>query len=375
VVPGTGFEKFFWNETITVSEVQRMSETSRTYRGRGAGYNPSNPYTNREAERLPESLQDDEVETEYYEDRGETILTENQSPDVPFTYSINPYRGCEHGCIYCYARPTHEYLDLSAGTDFESKIFVKRDAPERLSEEFQSENWTPQVVALSGNTDPYQPAEEQFEITRECLKIFLRHRNPVSIITKNYRITRDLDLLEQLAEKDLVKVHVSVTSLDRELIDVMEPRTTRPERRLRAIEELSDAGVPVGVNAAPMIPGLTDHELPSILEAADERGAESAAYIMVRLPGSVKELFEDWLERNFPDRKDKVLNQIRNTREGDLNDSNFGQRMKGSGEHAEFQNQLFETLCKKHELNNSSTELTTERYRERPDQINLFPDR
>ncbi len=349
-----------------------MGEMSRTFRGRGAGYNPSNPYTERNAERLPESFQDEQVETEYYEDHGETILTKNQSPDVPFTYSINPYRGCEHGCIYCYARPTHEYLDLSAGTDFESKIFVKRDASERLNNEFQSDNWTPQVVALSGNTDPYQPAEEQFKITRECLIIFLRHRNPISVITKNYRITRDLDLLEKLAEQNLVKVRVSVTSLDREIINVMEPRTTRPEQRLRAIQELSDEGVPVGVNAAPMIPGLTDHELPRILESAAERGAQSAAYIMVRLPGSVKELFQDWLERNFPDRKDKVLNQIRNIREGDLNESNFGKRMRGSGEHADFQNQLFETLCEKYGLNESSTSLSTENFQRTPDQISLF---
>lgn len=349
-----------------------MDETSRTYRGRGAGYNPSNPHTERDAERLPETLQNEEVETEYYDDQGETILTENQSPDVPFTYSINPYRGCEHGCIYCYARPTHEYLDLSAGTDFESKIFVKRDASKRLAEELGSENWSPQVVALSGNTDPYQPAEDQFELTRECLKVFLRHRNPVSIVTKNYRVTRDLDVLSKLAERNLVKVHVSVTSLDRELIDVMEPRTTRPQRRLRAIQELSEADVPVGVNAAPMIPGLTDHELPRILEAAAERGAQSAAYIMVRLPGSVKELFQDWLERNFPDRKDKVLSQIRNTRKGDLNESNFGERMNGSGEHADFLNQLFERVSERLELTKTSTELSTGKFVRNPDQRRLF---
>lgn len=349
-----------------------MSTNSKSYRGRGAGFNPSNDHTELDAEKLPESLRNDDVETEYYTDHGETILTENSSPDVPFDYSINPYRGCEHGCIYCYARPTHEYLDLSAGTDFESKIFVKRDAPERLAEGFRSGSWTPQVVSLSGNTDPYQPAEEHFELTRQCLEVFLRHRNPVSIITKNYRITRDRDLLEELAERNLVKVNVSVTSLDRQLIQAMEPRTTRPERRLRAVEELAEAGVPVGVNAAPMIPGLTDEELPAILEAAAERGADSASYIMVRLPGAVKELFADWLERNFPDRKSKVLNQIRSTREGKLNDSTFGDRMRGSGEYADFQDQLFERICERLDLNENRVSLETDRFTRSPEQAELF---
>jgi DNA repair photolyase len=348
------------------------SQNSKTYRGRGAGYNPSNPYQDEKYEKLPESLQTDDIETEFYYESGESILTHNDSPDIPFDYGINPYRGCEHGCIYCYARPTHEYLDLSAGADFESKIFVKKDAPERLSRELSKSSWSPQVVALSGVTDPYQPVESNLEITRDCLRVFLDHRNPVSIVTKNYRITRDLDLLERLAERNLVNVHISITSLDREIIDAMEPRTSRPHRRLDAIDSLADAGVPVGVNAAPMIPGLTDHELPSILEEAAERGATHAGHIMVRLPGPVKDLFEDWLSRNFPDRKDKVLNQIRSSRDGRLNDPDFGSRMSGSGEHANFQNQLFERVCNKLGLNDEPVAFNTDDYREQPDQTSLF---
>ncbi len=345
---------------------------SQSHRGRAAGYNPSNPYRSSDYEKLPESFHEDEIDTEYFYEHGDSILTENDSPDIPFDYGVNPYRGCEHGCIYCYARPTHEYLDLSAGTDFESKIFVKKDAPERLASELSDEYWTPQVVALSGNTDPYQPLEEKLELTRDCLKVFLEHRNPVSLVTKNYRVTRDQDLLGRLAERDLVKVYVSITSLDRNIIHVMEPRTTRPQRRLKTIETLAEAGVPVGVNAAPMIPGLTDHELPSILEEAAKRGATCAGYIMVRLPGPVKELFEDWLRREFPDRKDKVLNQIRSVREGRLNDPEFGSRMEGSGEHAKFQRQLFERLCSKLGLNEESFTFNTGDYRVRATQRELF---
>lgn len=348
-----------------------MSKTSKDHRGRASGFNPVNPYEDRNYERLPEGLQSDEVPTEYFEDHGETILARNESPDIPFEYSLNPYRGCEHGCIYCYARPTHEYLDLSAGTDFESKIFVKRDAPRRLEDKFGSPEWSPQVVALSGNTDPYQPVEDELEITRGCLEVFLRYRNPVSIVTKNYRITRDLDLLGDLADCDLVNVLISITSLDRELINVMEPRTSRPHRRLKAIEELSAAGVPVGVNAAPMIPGLTDHELASILEEAADRGAGSAGYTMIRLPGPVKELFKDWLDRKFPERKDKVLNQIRSVREGRLYDPEFGTRMRGSGEHADFLEQIFERKCDQLGLTGNTT-LNVNQFRRQPDQTTLF---
>lgn len=348
-----------------------MSKSEPSFRGRGARHNPSSQFSKLHAEKRPEQP-DQDLPTEYLVDHSETILATNDSPDVPFTHSLNPYRGCEHGCIYCYARPSHEYLDFSAGTDFESKIIIKENAPELLAQKFESNGWDPRVVALSGNTDPYQPIEQKLELTRKCLEVFLRYRNPVSIITKSQLITRDLDLLGDLSTHDLVHVQVSITSLDRELIDKLEPRTARPHRRLDTLETLADNGISVGVNAAPMIPGLTDQELPAILEEASKRGAESAGYITVRLPGPVRELFIDWLERHFPDRKTKVLNQIRSTREGDLNDSTFGDRMTGQGEHAKFQHQLFDTLCEKYDLEGDSHDLNTEDFRRNPDQQSLF---
>jgi DNA repair photolyase len=337
--------------------------------GRGAGFNPPNQY-----ERLHyvEEKMDDSVETTVYRDRSETILAENDSPDVPFTYSVNPYRGCEHGCIYCYARPTHEYLGFSAGVDFESKIMVKENAPDLLAEAFEKKSWEPQTVCLSGNTDPYQPIEQHLELTRECLKVFLKYRNPVSVITKNHRITRDLDVLGELADRDLVHVRVSVTSLDREIIRKMEPRTARPEKRLDAIEALADRGVSVGINAAPIVPGLTDEELPSLLEAGAEAGADHAAYIMVRLPGAVKELFIDWLEREFPDRKKKVLNQIRSVREGELSETEFGKRMKGEGQLGIIIDQMYEKTCDRLGLNQSPIDLLTDQFRPSPEQRQLF---
>ncbi len=339
--------------------------------GRGARTNPPNRYRRLHYE--PDGEADEGPETTFYEDRSESILAENESPDVPFRYSLNPYRGCEHGCVYCYARPTHEYLDFSAGTDFESRILVKSKAPELLRDAFEDPGWDPQVVALSGNTDPYQPVEGDLELTRDCLEVFLEYRNPVSIITKNHLITRDVDLLEAMAKLNLVSVRVSVTTLRRELARVMEPRTTRPGRRLEAIRTLADHDVPVGVNAAPMIPGLTDSELPGILEAAAEHGARSAAYILVRLPGPVKGLFRDWLEEQFPDRASKVLRQIRGSRDGRMNDPRFGSRMRGEGEVADMLEELFTTTCRKLGLNESGVDLSTEAFRRPPgDQRELF---
>ncbi|MFB6344281.1 MAG: PA0069 family radical SAM protein [bacterium] len=348
-----------------------MTDSNQYYRGRGASSNPENRFKRLNTQKLPGEQEGDHP-TEYFVDQSETILAENNSPDIPFTYSLNPYRGCEHGCIYCYARPSHEYLDFSPGLDFESKIVVKENAPELLEKRFESGTWEPQVISLSGNTDPYQPIERELELTRSCLKVFRRYRNPVSLITKSQLVTRDIDVLSDLADANLVRVHVSITSLDRELINKLEPRTTRPHRRLDAIDQLSNAGIPVGVNAAPMIPGLTDQELPSILREASRRGATSAGYIMVRLPGPVKDLFSDWLEQHFPDRRDKVLNQIRSVRDGTLNDSTFGDRMQGSGEHADFQKQLFDTLRERHGLDDNNPTLDTSRFTPNPDQRSLF---
>lgn len=312
-------------------------------RGRGASGNPPNRFETLHV--VPEGVvrdaDDPAPRTVFLRDASRSAIARNVSPDVGFDASINPYRGCEHGCIYCYARPYHEYLGFSAGLDFETRILVKQDAPALLRGELLSPRWRPRVLALSGVTDPYQPAERRLRITRGCLEVLAAFRNPVSIITKNHLVTRDADLLSELAAYDAAMVNVSVTSLDPTLQRIMEPRTSIPERRLRAIRELSEAGVPVCVLVAPVIPGLTDHEIPAILEAARDAGAREAAYTLLRLPYGVKDLFSRWLEQHFPDRKDKVLNRVRSMRRGTLNESGFGRRMHGVGPFAEQVRTLF----------------------------------
>jgi DNA repair photolyase len=345
-------------------------------RGRGARFNPANRFEPHHFVEDPAALDEEElrqVRTEYFTDHTRSILARNDSPDTGFTFSINPYRGCEHGCVYCYARPSHEYLGFSAGLDFETKILVKENAPELLSEAFQKPSWKPQIVALSGNTDCYQPLERRLEITRGCLEVFLRHRNPVVIITKNHLVTRDLDILEEMARYNLVRVALSVTTLRADLVSVMEPRTSRPAHRLQAIEELSSRGVPVAVNVAPVIPGLTDEEIPQILKAASERGAKNASYIIVRLPGPVKDLFLDWLKRELPDRSQKVIHRLEELRGPRLTDSRFGLRMRGEGEWAEMISNLFSVSCRKLGLNVEHTPLSTENFaRLRQGQGELF---
>ena len=269
--------------------------------------------------------------TQYIPDRTRSIIATNNSPDIPFVASINPYRGCSHGCIYCYARPTHEYLGMSAGLDFETRILVKHDAAALLRAELSFRKWVPQVIAISGVTDCYQPAEREFRITRQCLEVLLDFRNPAGIITKNHLVTRDIDIFRQLAEFDCIQVYISITTLDPSLTRIMEPRTSVPRERLRAVRELVAAGIPAGVMVAPVIPALTDHELPKILEAAREAGATTAGFVPLRLPFVVKDLFSEWLERHFPDRRNKVLNRIRALRGGRLNDPNTGTRMHGEG--------------------------------------------
>jgi len=335
-------------------------------RGRGAGLNPANRFDPRHIEEDPSELDKSErrsVPTRLLRDASRTILAENDSPDVPFTYSLNPYRGCEHGCVYCYARPSHEYLGYSAGLDFETRILVKHDAPRLLARRFENPRWVPRVVALSGNTDPYQPAERKLELTRSCLEVFLRYRNPVGIITKNHLVTRDVDLLAGLAELNLVTVRLSVTSLRDEITATMEPRTSRASRRLDAIRILSEAGVPTGVMIAPVIPGLTDEEIPSILEAAREAGATSASWIPVRLPGAVEELFEEWIEREYPDRADRIRRRIRSIRGGRMNDTRFGSRMRGEGEWADVLGRLFSMHADRLGYTRRSNTLSTEHFR------------
>ncbi|HSK30175.1 MAG TPA: PA0069 family radical SAM protein, partial [Candidatus Limnocylindria bacterium] len=302
-------------------------------RGRGSASNPRNRFET--IERVPEPPGDsDEVpspRTEFFPDLSKSIIAFNDSPDVGFDASINPYRGCEQGCVYCYARPTHEYLGYSSGLDFETKIMVKEDAPELLRKELTSPKWRPQLIALSGNTDCYQPVEKIKQLTRRCLEVLLEYRNPVMIITKNHLVTRDVDILSELARFDCVGVTLSLTTLDHNLSSLLEPRASRPARRLAAIRALADAKIPVGYLQAPMIPGLTDAEAPAIGVAAADAGATFSGYVALRLPFAVKSLFEQWLDQYFPDKKQKLLNRVRDIRGGKLNDPNFKSRMRGQG--------------------------------------------
>jgi DNA repair photolyase len=312
-------------------------------------------------------------QTQFFKDTSRSAITYNDSPDVGFSASLNPYRGCEHGCVYCYARPTHEYLGLSAGLDFETRIMVKKDAPELLRKELSSPKWRPQVLAMSGVTDCYQPIERHLKLTRRCLEVLVEFRNPVAIITKNFLVTRDIDLLKELASYHAAAVFISITTLDDELRLKMEPRTSSPRQRLKAIERLAEAGIPVGVMVAPIIPGLNDHEIPKIIEKAVGAGAQSAGHVLVRLPYGVKDLFTEWLEENFPDRKQKVLHRIQEVRGGKLNDPRFGSRMRGEGTYAREIHELFTAACKKYGILGRSPELSTGSFRipERP-QMELF---
>lgn len=337
---------------------------TRSTRGRGAASNPPNRFLPIAVEREAWEHPDDPApQTCFLRDGSKTILARNNSPDVGFDVSINPYRGCECGCPYCYARPTHEYLGFSAGLDWETKIVVKEDAPQLLRQELSSRRWKPQVIALSGVTDPYQPIERRLKITRGCLEVLAEFRNPVAVITKRDTVTRDIDLLGELARHDAAAVSLSVTSLDRELQRVMEPRASTPERRLAAVRKLSEAGIPTGVMVAPVIPGLNDYEIPAILTRAAESGATRAAYVMLRLPYGLKELFEDWLERQMPDRKEKVLNRLRDLRGGALNDPRFGTRMKGEGPYAQQVRWIFRVAARRAGLDRTRVRLSTAAFR------------
>jgi DNA repair photolyase len=339
---------------------------------RGAGSNPPNRFEQltleRDADWDPE--QDPLPRTQFFRDRSSSIISYNNSPDLGFETSLNPYRGCEHGCIYCYARPTHEYLGFSAGLDFETKIMVKEDAPKLLREELSAPGWIPKVIALSGVTDPYQPVERRLMLTRGCLEVLAEFRNPVTVVTKNNLVTRDLDLLVELAGSQAVAVLISITTLDPELRKIMEPRTSPPPARLATIGALAKAGVLTGVLVAPVIPGLTDHEMPAILAAAAAAGASFASHTALRLPYAVAPLFEEWLTRHLPEKKDKVLNRIRAIRGGKLNDSRFGKRMRGDGIFAKQIHQLFEVARRKIGLPEDGPELSTTAFR-RPEGLQL----
>lgn len=350
-----------------------MTTTRTPEPGRGAASNPLNRFERLEYVRDDEEPPEGRTKTLFLRDPSRTIITRNDSPDVGFETSINPYRGCEHGCAYCFARPTHEYLGFSAGLDFETRIMVKEDAPELLRRELASRNWIPQPIAISGVTDPYQPIERKLELTRRCLEVLAEARNPVMIITKNATVTRDIDLLSDLARRNAAVVCLSITTLDDDLVARMEPRTSRPSLRLEAVEKLSAAGVPVGVMIAPVIPAINDHEIPRILSEAKKRGAAFANYVLLRLPWAVAPLFEEWLDTWYPDRKEKVLNKIRSARGGKLYRSEFGKRARGEGVFAGQIRTLFETSRRKAGLDGGGPPLSADQFRAPvTDQFRLF---
>ena len=359
--------------------IEEAPQSREPIHGRGASWSPANRF-----EKLHVDVNEFDVvdvdpdenerprrETQFFRDGTKTIITHNNSPDVGFETSLNPYRGCEHGCIYCYARPTHEYLGFSAGLDFESKIMVKTNAPELLRAELERPGWKPQVLVMSGATDPYQPVEKKLRITRGCLEVLAKFRNPVAIITKNWLVTRDADVLRELAKYHAVAANISVTSLDPKLQRVLEPRTSSPRARLDTISQLRAAGIPVGVMVAPVIPGLTDHEVPKILEACAKAGAQFAGYTIVRLPWAVAPLFEHWLEEHFPDRKEKVLGRIRHLRGDRLNNSQWRTRMTGEGIFAEQIASLFEVGCRRAGIG-GRPKLSTDAFRRTREQLTLL---
>lgn len=319
------------------------NEQNHYIKGRGAQKNVHNRFFEHSREMLDDFLnycqaegdQADDNRTSFLEVFPKTIVNKVESPDVGMGYSMNMYQGCEHGCIYCYARNSHEYWGYSAGLDFERKILVKKSAPQLLEEKLKSKNWKAHTIVMSGNTDCYQPAERKFEITRQCLEVFLKYRHPVGIITKNALITRDTDILSELAKDNLIGVNISITSLSEKTRQLLEPRTATIAKRLETVKSLSDKGIPVNVMMAPIIPGINSHEILPIAKAASDAGALSVGYTVVRLNGAIGEIFTDWIRKAMPDRADKVLNQIAACHGGTLNDSRWGERMRGEGELAQ----------------------------------------
>ena len=349
----------------------------RFEKGRGAQYNPKNKFLKGEyVQEHPEGIDDweqEKRETEYILDDSKTLVNTVTSPDVGMMYSANPYQGCEHGCIYCYARNSHEYWGYSAGVDFESRIVVKKNAPALLRKFFDNKNWVPATISLSGNTDCYQPIERKMRITRALLEICLEYRNPVGILTKNALVLRDLDIIKDLAKMNLVRVMTSITSLDEDLRRVMEPRTASYRSRLKVVETLTKAGVPTGIMNAPLIPGLNDMHMHDVLKAASEAGAKWAGYTVVRLNGAIGGIFKDWLYKTFPDRADKVWHQISECHEGKVNDSRWGNRITGDGKFAELIKTQFGIYCKKYGLNESRVEMNTSDFRRlKNNQLPLF---
>ncbi len=349
----------------------------RFEKGRGAQYNPKNKFLKGEyVQQHVEGIDDWEQEkrtTEYIFDDSKTLVNEVKSPDVGMMYSANPYQGCEHGCIYCYARNSHEYWGYSAGVDFESRIVVKKNAPALLRKFFDNKNWVPATISLSGNTDCYQPIERKMRITRALLEICLEYRNPVGVLTKNALVLRDMDIITELAKMNLVRVFTSITSLDEGLRQLMEPRTASYKSRLKVVETLSKAGVPTGIMNAPLIPGLNDMHMHDVLKAASEAGAKWAGYTVVRLNGAIGGIFKDWLFKAFPDRAEKVWHQICECHGGSVNDSRWGNRIVGDGKFAELIKDQFKLYCRKYGLNETHMEMNTGDFRRvKNNQLSLF---
>ena len=357
----------------------KLDRLPQLERGRGAAINPMGRF-----ETYSESWVDDgwesladipKLRTEIFTEAPKTIITRNQSPDISFDRSINPYRGCEHGCIYCYARPAHAYMGLSPGLDFESKLFIKPNAAALLREELSATNYVPATIALGANTDPYQPIERGYRITRSVIEVLAEFRHPFGIVTKSANVMRDLDLLKPMAEQDLVKVALSVTTLDPKLARSMEPRASTPAKRLAAIEALAKAGVRTVVMMGPIIPGLNDHEIENILKAARNAGAAEAGYTMLRLPFEVKEIFKDWLAREHPDRAAKVMSHVKEVRGGRENDPNFGTRQTGTGPIAWMIGRRFQMAAQRLGLNAERLKLRTDLFHrpiQKGEQMALF---
>ena len=367
------------NSGVIKSSMKENTGAIGQFKGRGARSNESSRYDSEKRSAFDDGWNLDEEpprrRTEIIRDATRRIITHNTSPDISFSQSINPYRGCEHGCIYCFARPTHAYLGLSPGLDFESKLFVKPDAARLLAEELRRPTYTPQIIAMGTNTDPYQPVERDLKVMRSILEVLWEFRHPLSIVTKSALICRDLDILAPMASERLVKVFLSVTTLDRRLARVMEPRAATPDKRIATLRALSAAGVRCGVMTAPMIPALNDAEMEDILSAAVEAGASEAGYTLLRLPLEIKDLFREWLESEVPDRAKHVMSLIRSMRGGKDYDSNWGTRMTGTGPYAELIRQRFTLATRKLGLNRERAQLTCARFRRPPragDQLALF---
>lgn len=345
-------------------------------KGRGAQFNPHNRFAKndyvKEHDEGIDDWEEEDHKTTFIFGKSKSIVNKVDSPDVGMAYSLNPYQGCEHGCTYCYARNAHEYWGFSAGLDFERKIIVKTDATALFRKFLERKGWDASVISLSGNTDCYQPAERKFRITRQLLEIALEYRQPIGLITKNALILRDIDLLTEMARLNLCMVYVSINSLNEKLRQKMEPRTTTAKQRLKIVEQMSSAGIPMGVMVAPLVPGLSDHEIPAILKTIADCGAIAAGYTVVRLNGAIGGIFEDWLRKNYPDRFEKVWHAIQSCHGGNVNDSRFGDRMRGDGNIAKLIKDSFKLHCRLNHLNEVKPGLDSSLFKVPKVQLDLF---